>query len=208
MQTSHGQIPRSRIPLVPHEALDAYWYAQMLCVRALAVAAGAKCKSTIGRRLDSALGRVVRLLVEAADGSPDRADARLQRSRAAIGLALCHFDDLALKRHVRDVVIADLRDRAALLLERLRMLEGQAPETWAASNCLPTVLGDPDQSGKDRGTDVVALLEKVAAAATEGLPELFVPEDLVRQNGSPRQDARFFSPVGPQGGLSEVVSAM
>lgn len=178
MTDSKPNQVRSRRPLAPHENLDAYWLAQMLSCRALRVAAEARCRSTIGRRLDTALGRVVRLIIEAADGAPEHADARLARARAAIGLALGTFDELALKAGVRDVVIVDLRERALLLLERLAMLEGKPVQTWAASNCVATVVDEVKTAGASAdAVDVVVVVSKLGAAAVRDLPRPVVAED-------------------------------
>ena len=199
---------RFRSPLVPHESLDAYWFAQMLRHRALKVAADARCKSTIGRRLDSALGRVIRSLVEAADGSPEKADARLMRACAAIGLALSNFDDLALRRGVREVVIADLRERASLLLERLEMLEGEAVETWPASNCLPSVLDEVKQRHAG-GVDVVAALSMLPAAAVRGLPEQVVAEEELAEQRPARSSGDAVStPLHAHEDAREVMTAL
>ena len=165
--------------------LDAYWFAHMFLCRALKVAADANCTSTIVRRLEFALGRVIRSIGEAADGAPQKADARLARAREAIHLALIHFDELSRMRSVRSVVIVDLRHRASLLLDRLEMLKGKAVETWAASNYLATVVDEvKSEAPGDSGVDVVSVLEKLPAAAVRDLPQPVVAQDHI-----PRQPA-------------------
>lgn len=189
MSTPNTPNSRSRRPLLPHERLDAYWLAQMLWLRALHVVADAKCKSTIGRRLDTALGRVVRLIIEAADGSRELADARLGRARAAIGLALGTFDELALKASVRDVVIADLRERASVLLERLAMLEGKPVQTWPSSNSATTVVDEvKDDVDGTADVDVIVVLGKLPAAALRDLPLPVVAQDNMADGPSSLDD--------------------
>lgn len=187
---------RSRNPIAPHEVLDAYWFAQMLLFRALRVAAYAQCMTTIGRRLETALDRAIRLIAEAADGTPDRANARLGRAREAIYKALVLFDALLLKRGVREVVVVELRQRAVLLLDRLQMLEGQAVKVWPASNYLPTVLEEArTEVDGNPSVDVVTAALKVPEAAVRELPEPIVADDFL-PHPPPRRDGERPTPLG------------
>ena len=142
MRDTNNLPDRYRDFVVPHELVDAYWYAEMLRHRAARIATDAGCKSTIGRRLESSLGRVTGAIVEAADGAPEKAKARLARARSAIGLSLSHFNDLVLKAGIGEAMLIELRERAALLLERIEMLENEPVEKWPASNCLPAVVAE------------------------------------------------------------------
>ena len=183
MRTPMTVVPAGPVrTVIPHELLDAYWFAQTFRDRVLQVVADARCMSTIGRRLETALGRVIRFISEAADDMPERADARLARARAAICLTVTYFDELFLRRGVRIAVIVDLRAHAVRLLERLQTLDGEAPEKWPASNCLPTVLDEVknDASGDSR-LNGVAALEKVPDAALRERPEPVVAEAYTAQ---------------------------
>lgn len=186
-------------PLGRHEAVDIYWQAETLRHRVSRVVADARCKSTIGRRLDTALGRAIRCIGEAANEAPDRADARLAQARAALALASIYYNELFLKRGVRDVVIADLRHWTALLVARIGQLEGKPVETWAASNCLPTVLDEvKKESGDQAGIDAAAALAKVPAAAVREVPQPVVAEtDRVAPPARPA--ARAAKPRGDRG---------
>ena len=198
MRDNISSSARSRNPLAPHEVLDAYWFAQMLIERALWVATEAGCTSTIGRRLESALGRAIRYIVDAADGTPAKANERLVRARTAIQRALSHFDELCFRRGVREDIVADLRERASLLMERLDMLKSEEVAKWPASNCLSTVLEEVTADVKStEGVNVIAAISKVPAAAIRELPTpVLAKEFRARRSatrdmaGSPLDDGR------------------
>lgn len=200
MPTNTNLTVHCRGPLAPHEVLDAYWFAQMLLCRALEVVANARCMSTIGRRLETALGRAICFIADAADGTPEKANGRLICAREAVHRALVHIDALSLRRGVRDVVIEDLRKHAALLLERLKMLEGEPVKMWPASNCLPTVLEEAltDVDGQVV-VDVVTALVKVPDTATRGLPEPIVAADY-KAPGQASRAGTASRPAGDNGG--------
>lgn len=142
MRDTNNLPDRFRNFFVPHELVDAYWYAEMLRHRAARIAADAGCTATIGRRLETALGRVTSAIGDAADGPPGKAKARIARARSAIGLALVYFNELVLKAGVGEDILLQLRERTALLLDRLEMLEQEPVDKWPASNCLPTVVAE------------------------------------------------------------------
>ena len=173
MQPAEIAAVKSPVRAFACERLDAYWFAEMFRARARQVAADANCKSTIGRALDSALGRVIRYIAEAAGGTRERATAFLARARAALNVVVTHVNALRLERRARAVVVADLREHALDLLERLQMLDREPVETWPMSNCLPTVLDDVKN---DSGVDVTAAIEKLPAAAFDKLPDPVVAE--------------------------------
>ena len=132
----------------------------------------------MGRRLDVALRRAIRCIVDAADGTPDKADARLRRASAAIGVALLHFEELSVERGVLDTAIEDFREHAALLLERLQMLEGKPIETWSSSNCLTTVIAEAGNHVQDsQALDVVTAVAKLPDLAARELPQCVVGAD-------------------------------